>query len=688
MTKTLKIKSGEREFEFEMNDWAERAHSSVVVRSGDSLVLTTIVKGGKREGIDFTPLTVDYEEKYSAAGKMFGSRFMKREGRPSETAVLNGRLIDRSIRPALAGVTNELQIVNTIFSIDPENDTDIMALLGSAIVVDLLGIEWSGPIVGVKIAKIGAQFVVNPKNDALADFTMFVSGNKNKINMIELSGNEVAESDIVKACELAQKELENISKAISGFTSQFVTNREKLSAQKDLIESAEKFLKDEKFDLEKILFSKKEGDENLSSVFKRLQELKNELGEDYSNIYQGLEQKLKAIFKKKIFDEKIRPDGRKLDEVRPLKAAVGILPRPHGSAIFQRGLTHIMSSVTLAPPGEELWVREIEYEGLKRVMHHYNFPPYSTGEVKRMGSPGRREIGHGALAEKSIAKIIPDEEKFPYTVRLVSDVLCSNGSTSMGSVCASSLALLDAGVPIEKIVTGISIGLVYENDDKYLLLTDIQGPEDHYGCMDFKVASTPKGVVAIQLDVKFEGLTTKMVKEAIESAIIANKHTADFIKTIISEPRKSFKKGVPYVSSMTVDPDKIGAIIGPGGRVIQEITALTNTKIDVKQDGTVFVSSEIRENLEKAKNWIKIIGGDLNEGDIIQGKVVKILDFGALVELAPDKSGLLHISEISNERIERVEDKIHLGDTLSVTIKQLHPDGKISLTLKNAGHRS
>ncbi len=694
--KILTLRSGEHEITFELNDWAARASTAVVVRAGGTVILTTVVKGKPREGADFTPLTVDYEEKYYAAGKILGSRFIRREGRPTDHAILTGRAIDRTIRPALAGFTNELQIINTVFSYDEEYDPGLLALLGSSLALDLLGLDWAGPIGAVRIGRrANGEFVINPKRHSatdeeapsagVTDFNFLVAGTGQRINMIEFEGTEVSEADLGVAAEQAQAAITEITAAIRDFSNQFVTERTPATKPgNELLAIGKAFIEEHDFKLDAVFEGKNEGDAAISPIFDKLEALKDELGQRYGDILQGILQTLKEKFKKTIIETERRPDGRALTEIRPLRGAVDILPRPHGSAIFQRGLTHIIGTVTLAGPGEDLIVQGMEFDGPKRIMHHYNFPPYSTGEIKRLGGTGRREIGHGALVEKAIRRVIPAEADFPYAIRIVSDAVCSNGSTSMASICASTLALMDAGVPIRKPVAGISVGIVYAADDRYRLLTDIQGPEDHYGGMDFKVIATDAGVLAIQMDVKFEGLTTDMFRAALAQAHTANEEILVFLKNIIPTPRAALKPGAPQVSVIKIDSSRIGLVIGGGGKTIQEITATTNTKIDIRDDGTVYIAGPDAASAEEAKQWILGIAKEVKIGDLVQGEVVKILPMGAIVEFGRGQSGLLHISEISDRRVERVEDELELGQDLTVRIKQVRPDGKISLSLKDA----
>lgn len=673
------------EIEFEINDWAQRANVSLLSKCKGTLVLTTVVLGDKKEGIDFTPLTVDYEEKYYAAGKIYGSRFIRREGRPSETAILNARLIDRSIRPTLKNFNYELQITNTIFSLDPEIDPDILAFLGSSLAVGLLGFEWKGPVGAVKICKKNSNFIFYPTEleRSGADFTIFLGGIKNKINMIELEGQEVKKEDIVKACEIGIKEINKVISFLEDVIKENINKFVPITIDtKNFIKYGEEFLKKHNLDIEKALFNFQERPE-LYQIFDILNE-EREFIDNFDLVYKGILLKIEDIFKRRVLENKIRPDGRKLDEIRKIEIEVGVLPKTHGSALFKRGLTHILSTVTLASLGEELWVREIEFEGFKRFMHHYNFPPYSVGETGSPRAPSRREIGHGNLVEKALKNLVPSEEKFPYTIRVVSDVLSSNGSTSMGSVCASSLALFDAGVPIKKHAAGISIGIVYQDEENYELLTDIQGPEDFFGGMDFKIASTKDGITAIQLDVKIDGLTPKIIEESLKRAIDAINKILDMMYEKINEPRKILKEGVPYVSLLKIDPSKIGLLIGPGGRNIHEIIAITNAKIDIKPDGTVYISAENEELLKETEKLIKSYTNSYEIGELIEGEVIKIMPFGAILNLGGNRTALLHISEIANKRIDNIEKEIKLGEKLKVRIKNISEDGKIYVSLKDA----
>jgi polyribonucleotide nucleotidyltransferase len=673
MKETYHYKSENLDIEFEVNDWAERSMISLLTKSKETVVMTVVNLGQELPQSDFLPLTVDYEEKFYAAGKIFGSRFIRRESKPTLTSILNARLIDRSLRPAFpSNFRYQTHIVNTVLSYNPESDPALLALLGSSFALEYLKIPWQGPIAGFKIESL--------KN---LPVELFVSGTKNKINMIEFEGKEVKEEEILSGIEKAHQEI----KKIINFIEESTKNKEKkIELKEENYQKAEKileeFLEKNKIDLKNLLFSQEEGDKNWTSIFSLLSQ--EDFGEETPYVLNVLNKKFKEIFQKTVLEEKKRPDGRKLDEIRPIFMEIDVLPRVHGSALFKRGLTHILSTVTLAGPGEELVLREIEYEGIKHFMHQYNFPPYSTGEIGSSRGPSRREIGHGELAEKALRNLIPSQEAFPYTIRVVSEVLSSNGSTSMGSVCASSLALMSAGVPLEKHIAGISIGMAYQSDNNYELLTDIQGPEDFFGAMDFKVAGTREGITAIQLDVKIEGLNLEQIKNSLEKAKIARNEILNKMEEIIKEPRKFVSPLAPKVEAIKIDPLKIGLVIGTGGRTINEIIATTNTKIDIHPDGLIYITGENYENVELAKNWIKIISDSLKVGEIVSGKVIKILSFGAILELVPQKTALLHISEIADKKIENIEDELKVGEKLNVLVKQISEDGRIYVSLKDA----
>ncbi|GIW65740.1 MAG: polyribonucleotide nucleotidyltransferase [Candidatus Parcubacteria bacterium] len=667
------------DIELEINDWAQRANISLLTKCLDSLVLTTIVIGEKKQNIDFVPLTVDYDEKYYAAGKIYGSRFFRREGKPSETAILNSRLIDRGLRSAIKKFPYEIQIVNTVLSLDPEFDPDILAFLGSSIGFHLLGYKWLGPVIPVKICKLEDRFIFYPRESEkkFSDFNIFVSGIENKINMIEFEGLEILEDDVIKSLSLAIDKINQLYKRISSL----FKNKYQPTLEEEFLESylsyGEKFIEKFNINLEDFIFNNKEKP-NIDEIFKILETERDNI-ENFDYVYKGVLEKINLIFQNNILKLKIRPDGRKSDEIRKIDFDINILPKAHGSAIFKRGLTHVLSTVTLGSPSDDLLIREIEFEGTKRFLHHYNFPPYSTGEIGPLRSPSRREIGHGNLVEKALKNLIPSEIDFPYTIRVVSDILSSNGSTSMGSICSSTLALLDAGVPLKNKCAGISIGIVYQNDQNYELLTDIQGVEDFWGGMDFKVAGTSKGITAIQLDVKIEGLNIEIIKQSLERAKLARLFILEKFNEVIKEPRKELKDNVPRAMIYQVNPDNIGLLIGPGGRNINEIISLTNSKIEIKQDGTVYITAIDQNSLEKTINLIKLSTNNTKINDVFEGKIVKILDFGFIIDLGLNKTALLHISDIPKNEVNNYTiDKI-----VKVRIKKINEDGRLYVSLVN-----
>jgi len=671
------------EIEFEVNNWAERSLISLTTKHKESVIFTTINLGKELPEIDFLPLTVDYEEKFYAVGKIYGSRFIRREGKPSISAILNARLIDRSIRPIISPYfKKQLHINNIVLSYDFSIDPGVLSLLSTSVAIHLLGVPSLSPIGGVSIIYKNGEVLVNSLSNDF-DFNLVLSGTENKINMIEFEGKEIKEDLVLKFIEIGLDEIKEIVNFIRSLPQ---ISREEVKLDESLYKESEKILLDylekNNLNLEKKLFSLEEGDRPWQEVFDLI-ENEESFNELKPYIRSSLVKIYKKIFQSKVLKDKIRPDGRGLKDIRPLKAKINLLPRVHGSALFMRGLTHILSTVTLASPGEELWLREIEFEGFKRFLHHYNFPPFSTGEIGSQKTVSRREIGHGELVEKALRNLIPSQEEFPYTIRVVSEVLSSNGSTSMGSVCASSLALMAAGVPLKKHVAGISVGMVYEDDFNYEFLTDIQGPEDFFGAMDFKIAGTEEGITAIQLDVKIEGLNLNQIKEAFLRGKEARLFILDFMKKIIEKPLV-LSEYAPRIEVIKIDPTKIGLVIGTGGKTINEIIGATNVKIDIQPDGTLYIIGDKNSNFELVKNWIKGIADAFKIGELVKGKVIKILPFGAILELSPNRTALLHISEIADKKIENIENEIKIGEEYWVLIKNISQDGKISVSLKDA----
>lgn len=696
-TKKYSRSVGGKEFKIELNNWAEQASGSVLVRLGDTVVLATAVMNPRpREGGDFFPLTVEYEEKFYAAGKILGSRFIKRETRPSEEAVLAGRFIDRSIRPRFdSRMRNETQVVITVLSIDDQNDPDILGLLAASLALSLSDIPWNGPIAGVRVGLKNRQKILNPLGEERsgAELDLIASGTESRINMLEAGAKEISEDSFAESVEWGFgfiKELIDFQKEIieeNGRPKTTVYLPEPLKELETLLK--EKFLKK----IERALFGQKTKKEKNNSVA----ELKEEWLAEVSRAFPDFSQKSAAdfLFEKtadsivheKIIKEGTRPDGRKPDDLRELKAEVSILPRVHGSAIFMRGQTHALATLTLGAPGDEQIIEGMEIRTKKGFLLHYNFPPYSTGEVKPMRGPGRREIGHGALAGKAILPLMPSKEEFPYTIRIVSEILSSNGSSSMASVCGASLALMDAGVPIKKSVAGAAMGLMLNERGEYRVLTDIQGPEDHHGDMDFKAAGTRDGITAVQMDVKIKGITPEMLRDVLKQARKTRLEILDFMEKILKEPRPELSPWAPRVNILKINPEKIGALIGPGGKVINSIIAETGAQIDIEDDGTVFITSDTEEGMKKALSLIKQITKELKPGELLEGRVTRVLDFGAMVEVGPRQEGLIHISELAPWRVEKVTDIVNVGEIVPALVKNIDEQGRVNLSLKDVPGR-
>ena len=690
------IDYGGRKLEAEIGKMAGQADGAVFIKYGETSVLVTAVMAKEPRDVDYMPLTVDYEERYYAAGKIKGSRWVKRETRPGEEATLHARMIDRTLRPRFnQRIRNDIQIIATILSFDDQNEPDIPSIIGASLALMISNIPFAGPVAAARVCGIDGKLVLNPTYEEKKNmaFDLVVSGIAEKVNMLEFKGSEIPEDKVREAIEFGRKEYQKII----DFQNEIA---EKIKPEKrgvEIFEPDEKitaaiknFLKGK---LETALYkdkNKTETHENIGalkeSLIEHLKEnFKNssDLGRAIKEMENIIGKELDEIVHRNILEKERRSDGRKLDEVRPLNMEAGVLARTHGSAIFQRGETQILNILTLGSPGKEQWIEEMEVETKKYFMHHYNFPPYSVGETGRIGSPGRREIGHGALTEKSLEPMIPTKENFPYTIRLVSEALSSNGSTSMASVCASSLALMDGGVPIKEAVAGISIGLINSPDGKeFKLLTDIQGEEDHYGDMDFKVAGTKNGITGIQLDVKSDGLAGEIIKAALEQARKTRLYILDEMKKVLAGPRKEMSPYAPRVYKIQINPEKIRNVIGPGGKIINEIIAQTGVNIDIEDSGLVFVTSEKEEGAKKAIEWINNLTREVKVGEIFEGVVVKIMDFGAFVEIFPNQDGLVHISEISDKRIDKVSDVLKVGDTVRVKVKRIDDTGRVSLTMR------
>ncbi len=709
-TQSFQAEIGGRVLTIETGKYALQADSSCTVRYGDTVVLATAVMGDTpRDGIDYFPLLVDYEERLYAAGKIKGSRFIKREGRPTDEAVLTARLVDRSIRPLFdERLRLDVQVVITVLSVDGENDSDIPSLIAASTALAMSSIPWGGPLAGVRVGIINGEWVLNPSYAARekSDLDLVVAGSADKIMMIEAGGKEVPEDTVLAGISFAQKHL----KKVLTLTEQVIAavGVQKRPLPELTLEEKEKtanvegkvktFLQGKDFDA---IFGK-DKTARIAAIEGWKAALDEKLKADNDVDKEGraagvamLESLIDAEARRRTLEEGKRADGRKPDEIRSLSSEVGILPRTHGSGLFNRGETQVLSIVTLGSPGDEQVLDTMEESGKKRYMHHYNFPGFSVGEVKPIRSPGRREIGHGALAEKAIEPLLPSKEEFPYTIRVVSEVLASNGSSSQASVCGSSLALMDAGVPLKAACAGIAMGLIADPaTGKYVILTDIQGVEDHAGDMDFKVAGTKTGITAIQYDVKIGGITLEQCKEAIAGAKSAREKILGVMNAVIAEPRKELSPYAPRISTIKIDPDKIREVIGRGGetinKIIDECGGIDVTKIDIEDDGLVLVTSHNAEMAQKAITWIENLTRDVKVGEIYEGTVTQIMkdrntgsEIGAIVELFPGHDGMVHISEFAHQRIARVSDVCSVGDKLKVIVKEVDKErGRVSLSAR------
>jgi polyribonucleotide nucleotidyltransferase len=706
---TFEIKVGDKPIIIKTTNWTEQASGSCLVSCGETEVLVTAVLSPfSRPDIDYFPLTVEYEERFYAAGKILGSRFMKRESRPTEEAILTARMIDRAIRPLFPkDFKKEVQVVVTCLSWDGENDPDILGMIGASFALAVSQIPWNGPLGAIRITKNGEwKFNSNYGQRKESDMDLTLSAIENDkgeilINMIEMGAKEVAEKDVLEAYEVAKKEL----KKIIDVQKEAV---KKIGKTKDVFEPAvESGIENEIKEwlgnkLEDAINNAPKGEKNLGATEILKQEVVKYLQEKYgeenlpagrqgktSQVLAYFEKEIERIIIKNIIEKDYRPDGRKSTEIRPLSCEVAVLPRAHGSAVFFRGLTRVLSILTLGGPGDQQILEGMEFVGKKRFLHHYNFPPFSSGETAPMRGPKRREIGHGALAEKALLPVLPDVEKFPYTIRIVSEVVSSNGSTSQASVCAACIALMDAGVPIKEPVAGISVGLAKdEKTGKYKVLTDIQGPEDHYGDMDFKVAGTKNGITAIQMDIKIDGIDKKIMEESLARAKDARFKILDIIKEQIPEPRKTLSQYAPKIFSMMINPSKIGEVVGPKGSVINKIIEeCGGIAIDIEDSGLVCVTGQNQADVDKAVAWIKSIVKEVEVGEVFQGTVRKIMDFGAFVDILPGQSGLVHISKFVKERLEKVSDVVKEGDIIPVKVMGIDEQGRINLSAIDAGFK-
>ena len=686
------IMVGNREMIFETGRLAKQAGGSVLVTYGDTLVNATATASKEpREGLDFFPLTCDYEERLYAAGKIPGG-FIKREGRPSEQAVLNARLMDRPIRPLFPdGYRNDVQIVAMVISVDQENPPEMAAMNGASAALHISHIPFQEPIAAVIMGLVDGQLVVNPNREETekSDLHLVVAGTKDAVMMVEAGANEVPEDKILEAILSGHQEIKKIVEFIEEFRKEALElglAKEK-EEPKLILPSEELVAKVRELAYDKLYHAvKKEEKLEREDAIKEVREgLIAELGEEYQEeeksikeIYANL---TKEIVRKLITVEKIRPDGRATDEIRPITCEVGILPRPHGSGLFTRGQTQVLSVVALGALGEEQIIDGLGTDEPKRYIHHYNFPPFSVGEARPMRSPARREIGHGALAERALLPMIPDSEEFPYTIRIVSDCYESNGSTSQAAVCGSTLSLMDAGVPLKKPVAGIAMGLVKQGEH-FAILTDIQGMEDALGDMDFKVAGTKDGITAIQMDIKVDGLGEEILEEALKQAHEGRLFILDKMLQTIPEPREELSPYAPRIITLKVHPDKVREIIGPGGKMIKKIIEASDVKIDIEDDGTVYIVSPDQNNSAIAVKMIEEIIEEVEVGKTYMGTVKRLMNFGAFVEVLPGKEGLVHISQLAKERVNKVEDVVKVGDQLEVKVIEIDRQGRVNLSHK------
>ena len=690
----LDMSLGGRRLSLEVGKVAKQANGSVLVRYGDTVVLVTACMSREpREGIDFFPLIVDYEERLYAVGKIPGG-WIKREGRPSEVASISARMIDRPLRPLFPeGFRHDVQVVCTVLSVEQDNDPDITALIGASCALAISDIPFREPVGGVKVGRVNGEFVVCPtlSQAEASDLNLTIAGSKDAILMVEAGANEVSEEAILDAISFGHKSVIEIVQLIEELVSRCGKPKREVAfyAPHEDVTTKVRELATEDVSSALRIVDKLTREERLENIEEEvLQKLMDDdsgeapasLGIDVSTVLKAV---TKEQLRKMVSEESVRIDGRKCEEIRQISCEVGLLPRVHGTGLFTRGQTQVLTNATLGAIGDEQLLDGLGDEESKRFMHHYNFPPYSVGEVRPIRGPGRREIGHGSLAERALAPVIPDEVEFPYTVRLVSEVLESNGSTSQASVCGSTLALMDAGVPIKRPVAGIAMGLIKEND-KVAILSDIMGIEDALGDMDFKVAGTEKGITALQMDIKIHGITGEIMGKALEQAKDGRMFILGKMQEAISKPREELSPYAPRIITMSIDPDKIRDVIGPGGKVIRHIIDETGVKIDIEDDGRVFIASQDGEAGEKAKKMIEDLTADVEVGRIYTGTVTRTTSFGAFVEILPGKEGLVHISQLAHTRVGKVEDVVEVGDSVMVKVTEIDAMGRINLSRKDA----
>lgn len=685
--KVFKMDFAGRELSVEIGKIAELASGSAILQYGETMVMVNTSKSAQpRDGIDFFPLSVDYEEKLYSVGKIPGG-FLKREGKPSEKAILTSRLIDRPIRPLFPkGFRNDVQVVATVLSVDQDCTPDIVAMIGSSIALSISDIPFNGPTGSVSVGLVDGAFVINPTAEQRekSSLHLVVSGTKDAIMMVEAGAEEIPDELMLEAILFAHKEIKKVVEFIETIVAE--VGKEKIEVtlfeiNADVEKAVREFATDKMKEAVKTV-EKLERMEKMDAVkeatFENFEDIVEEFGQDIEETLHAI---IKEQVRKLIVHENVRPDNRKPDEIRPIWCDNGFIPRAHGSGLFTRGQTQVMSIATLGALGDVQILDGLDEEESKRYMHHYNFPAYSVGEARPSRGPGRREIGHGALAERALLPVIPSKEDFPYAIRVVSEVLSSNGSTSQGSVCGSTLSLLDAGVPLKDMVAGIAMGLI-KHDDKVAVLSDIQGMEDHLGDMDFKVAGTEHGITAIQMDIKIAGIDEEVLRTALKQAKIGRIHILNEMRKTIAAPKPELSKYAPKIVTMNINPDKIRDVIGPGGKIITKIIDETGVKIDIEQTGEVFISGIDAEMIAKAQELINNIVAEAEVGEIYTGKVTRIMNFGAFVEVLPGKEGLLHISHIAHERVNKVEDVLNIGDEVTVKVTEIDEKGRVNLSRK------
>ena len=684
------VKINGQDLIFEIGHFAQQASAAVLCRLGDTVVHVTVVAGNERPDLGYFPLFVEYQEKLYAGGIIKGSRWVKREGRPTDEATLKARLIDRSIRPLFPKqYAKEVQVVATVLSVDSRNDPDIPALCATSAALAISAIPWQGPIAAVRLAiDSQAQYIINPTYEQLASspLDLVVSASNKAVVMVEAGAQEVTELEVIKALKTGHREIKKIINTINELVKQVGAEKEPLSSPKLDPTIKKQIIAKTKSALDDLVKQLQSGADH-----KQLKAIEDACVEELpdipdSDIRSIIQDHFQTLLRQQLFTKKIRADGRKADEIRPLNLQLGLLPRTHGSAMFQRGATQALTITTLGSPSLEQLIENMEGQETKRYMHHYFFPPYSVGELGRFGWPSRREVGHGALAEKALIPVIPDENSFPYTIRVVSEIMSSNGSTSMAAVCGSTLSLMDAGVPIKKPVAGIAMGLMAQFDKKnninnYHILTDIQGLEDYLGDMDFKVAGTDSGITALQMDIKLTGISFTILTQALDQAKTARLTILKAIQSTLAAPRSQVSQYAPKIAILNVPVDKIGEVIGPGGRVIREIIKKTNCQVDVNDEGRIVISGETKDQVQQALSWIDGLTREFQPGEEFDAPVTRIEPYGVFVELAPSRTGMVHISRLSPKYVADPNQLVKLGDILHVRVREIDELGRISLTV-------